>query len=170
MRVSVLRGKVLARRIWSIGAALAVAAPALALPMAGPRVIRIEGKLLQRPVVLSNWRENEELVLAMTDVATVLPNRFTGQACVTFTLYWETKWNEYVNAGKPLAELTPDQGDQHGCFYPAVGNEVAIFLYADDDKGSYGNSARIRGLARRVGQPALDVLAKHGIPLRIDRR
>jgi hypothetical protein len=148
---------------------LVLAAPILAHGLASPRLIRIEGKPLDRPVVLSNWSENEDLVLAMTDVATVPASRFAGHACLAFTLYWDPKWNEYASSGKSLEALTPEQGDQHGCFYPAVGDSAAVFLYSADDKGSYGNSARIRGLARWVRQPALTVLAKHGIPVRIDR-
>jgi hypothetical protein len=162
--------KGLANWAWLTGGALLIlAAPVLVHAMASPRLIRIDGKLMDRPVVLSNWSENEDLIHAMTDVATVAASRLTGRACVAFTLYWDPKWNEYVNSGKPLEALTPAQGDQHGCFYPAVGDSAAVFLYSADDKGSHGNSARIRGLARWVSQEGLGVLAKHGIPIRTDR-
>ena len=172
MRRSRVRDGNQTRQTWSfVLAAIAVSAASISasITMAAPRIIRVEGPLLAGPVVLSKWSENEDLVLAMFDVADVPPGRFTGRSCLKFSFFWGTKWNEYVDAGRPVSELRADEAEQHGCFYPAVGNEQAVFVFAADDKGPHGNSARIRGLTRWVGQPALDVLSKHGIPIRVDR-
>ena len=155
-------------QLWLLGLAL-VAASVVSVAMAAPRIIRIEGQPLTRPVVLSQWSENEELVHAMFDVASVLPGRFAGRSCLKFSFFWATKWNAYVDAGKPVSELKAEEAEQHGCFYPAVGDEPAVFVFAADDKGPDGNSARIRGLTRWVRPPALDVLSKYGIPIRVDR-
>jgi len=129
---------------------------ALPVEAAAPRLLIVYGPPLTRPVILDDWQENLTLMLAATDNAGISADALQGRPYVRLAFFWGPEWAQYVDAGKPLSALRPEQGNQHGRFYPAVGNEGPILTF-DDRLATPAN-------VRRLDQTGVSVLAHHGIP------
>ncbi|MBA3441597.1 MAG: hypothetical protein H0T92_17190 [Pyrinomonadaceae bacterium] len=139
-----------------------LAATILAIPVeaAAPRLLMIYGKQLPKPIILANWQENQRLMSAITEEAKVTPEELKGRPYLEVALFSGLEWVRYVDQGKPLDKLRPKQASQHGRFYPAVGDAAPIMTF----KSLPGPGP----LTRRVDAKGVEILAGHGIPVRLD--
>lgn len=131
----------------------------LALPVlaAAPRIIIIHGSLLRERVVLSDRDQNLKFMLSISEPANISEDQLNNRPYLDIAMFWGPAWVAYVEAGRSLDELQPDQANQHGRFYPATNDLEPIFVF-DHSTGAGG---RIRS----VKPPGLDVLYRNGVPI-----
>lgn len=150
-----------------LGVIIAVLAASVTLHAYGPRVIRVEGALLGKAIVMSDWEENSVFFLGVQSPFNEAVD-LEGRPFVTLSIFHpSTELNAYLDSGKPAGALRPEQAEQHAKFYPAVGTSRSLLVFANTDAGPQGNAARRIGLVRWLRDEALDILAKHGIPIRM---
>jgi len=130
-----------------------VASPAVA---AAPRLIMVYGPPLSKPIILRDWQENLTVMLKMKRT-NIDPGELEGRSYLKMALFWGPRWVEYVEEGKPLGALRPEQANQHARFYPATGDEPALITLGSSKFGPRS--------IRRVEPEALVVLARHGVPV-----
>jgi hypothetical protein len=129
-----------------IAAAVALVAPAHA---AAPNYILVSGPGLQQPVLLDDWGENAQLLLAIGQGPRAKHGALRGLARRPhFDLAEFWNWNFLP------APTDPREATQHGLFYPAHGRKPAIF------KVMVGGTRAPRIASAR----ALGILARHGVP------
>lgn len=127
---------------------------------AAPRIIIIHGALLPRRVVLSDWYENALILGDPDEAANVMQEQLKMRPYLDVDMFWGTEWVNYVEQGKPLDALDPDDSNQHARLYPAVGSEEPLIAF--DYIPGPGT------LIRPLHSDAIKMLAKHGIPTRLD--
>jgi hypothetical protein len=135
------------------------AIPALAK---GPRIMMVYGTPLVRPIVISNWRDTAELMIATNDSMSTSHARLQGRPSLHVAMFWGMQWVHYMQQHKSLAALRPRQADQFARLYPAYGTAPALFVF-DSIPGPYTS------LIRRIGPQGLAVLARDGIPVRLPK-
>jgi hypothetical protein len=131
-----------------VAAAVAFAAPAHA---AAPNYILVSGAGLQQPVLLGDWNENAQLLLAIANGRRAKRAALRGLAArPRFDLAEFWNWNVLP------APTDPSGATQHGLFYPARGRKPALF------------KVMVEGtrVPRIASARALAILARHGIPTR----
>ena len=132
-----------------VAAAVALAAPAHA---AAPNYILVSGRGLEQPVLLDDWSENLQLLVAIGDRPRAKRAALRGLARrPRFDLAEFWSWN-YLSA-----PTDPREATQHGLFYPARGRKPAIF------KVMVGGTR----VPRIASARALAILARHGVPTRL---
>jgi hypothetical protein len=131
-----------------LAAAVTLAAPAQA---AAPNYILVSGPGLRQPVLLDDWNENLELVVAIEQGA-------RAKRPVVRGLARRPRYDlaEFWNWSFLPAPSDPRQATQHDWFYPAHGRKPALF------------KAMVAGknFPRLASRPALAILARHGVPTR----
>jgi hypothetical protein len=127
---------------------------------AAPRIIMVTGPTLERPVFLTDYFENLDLMIAfqrgreIAEGRVVDPKELRRRPYLELWLFWgEDQWEPYVSEGR-LAELRREQANQYGRFYPAFGRRDAVMNL--DVPGSRKATAKL-----------LNILARHGIPTRL---
>ena len=138
---------------WGIVGAVLAAAAALAAPAqaAAPNYILVSGPGLEQPVLLGDWGENLELLVAIGNGPKAKRAALRGLARrPRFDLA------EFWGWGANPPPTDPKQANQHGWFYPAHGHKRALFQVMVD-----GTRA-----PRVASSQALAILASHGIPIR----
>jgi hypothetical protein len=130
-------------------ASVALVAPAHA---AAPNYILVSGPGLRQPVLLGDWNENLEFVVAISSGAKAKRPALRGLARrPRFDLA------EFWNWSYLPAPTDPREASQHGWFYPARGRKPALFkVMVDGTRAPRIASAR-----------ALAILARHGVPTRL---
>jgi hypothetical protein len=136
-------------------ALLAVSAIALGLPATGhaacPRMIMASGPALAEPILISDWEPACELYASFFASAPIDAD-LEGRPAIRLGLFWNSHvWEPH------LADLRPEQADQFGRFYPAVGDEPAVVVLP-----GYGE------WPTAVNEAGLRVLRARGIPVRLD--
>src|ERR1700682_1177895 len=123
---------------------------------AAPRVILVYGGGLPRPVVLDDWNENLNLMVAMSsDASDVSKDSLVRRPSFRVAMFWGPVWDEYMRAGGDPSALNPDQA-QLGRFYPRTGTSDPLFTF-DSIPGP-------GALVRKLLPKGVEILARHGIP------
>ncbi len=153
-------GRHVLRRLLPVALALFITlAGAGSVEAAAPRVIMISSPSLTQPVVMTDWWENLDLMLGFgEEAANVTPDELAARPSFHLALFWGQSWVD--DAGKPRLGLRPEQANQQAWFYPAVGDAEAIVRFE-----------YIPGpgpLIRRVEPKGLEMLARHGVPIRLE--
>ncbi len=130
---------------------------------AAPRLIMVYGSPLTKPVILRNWRENLEFMSSITQQSSVTSEELRRRPYLKLALFWGPEWVQYVEEGKPIDKLRPEQGNQQGRFYPAVGPASPV-VTLDMPPGSAGPSWR------QVREGGIRILLKYGIPVSLPPR
>lgn len=136
------------------GQRLQVAAAALVVLLVGnarleaaaPRLVMFYGGPLRTPIMLADWHDNLRLVQGARRQTTV---RLEGRPYIKVAHFWGPEWTRCVDEGKPLPQLRPEQGNEHGRFYPAFGGSDAVYF------------------GKRLKPKVVAMLAKYGIPVRL---
>lgn len=132
---------------WALALVLASSAQA-----AAPDYILVSGPGLVRPVLLANWNENHDLLLALAVAPRARGAQVRGlgrRRSLDVAEFWG--WS-----GKPRPTKA-SQANQHGRFYPADGTHPAVIVLTVN-----GNS-----FPRLVTAKVRSVFVRHGIPLRL---
>jgi hypothetical protein len=146
------------RRTLSVGFLLLFPVAAVCpVEAAAPRLLIVHGKPLKKPVLLSDGREIFKLITMSTESAGITSKELKDRSYMELALFWGPDWVRYVDEGKPLDKLTPEDANQHGWFYPASAEAEAVIWI---------NGSSIN----RVSEEGLKILAQHGIPTRLDRK
>jgi hypothetical protein len=127
----------------------------------------ISGPLVEQPVLIQEWDDTMRVMAGINDRAPAALTVPTERPYYDLALFWGMEWVQYVNDGRPLTALKPEQANQHARFYPAAGSAPALVVFADE-RGEWGQIARRMGLVRSVGQMALDVFTRYGLHVRMD--
>jgi hypothetical protein len=143
-----------------IGRQLRAAAATLLLLMVGaarleaaaPRLVMFYGGPLRTPVLLADWHDNLRLVQSATAGTAEPYGRLAGRPYIRVAHFWGPEWARYVDEGNPLDQLRPEQGNEHGRFYPAFRGSDAVYF------------------GKRLTPKVLAMLAKQGIPVRLPAR
>lgn len=131
-------------------AALTALVPALPAIAAAPRLIMIYGGSLSHPIILDDWEENLTLMTAASEDAELAALDLAGRPSFQVAYFWGPTWADYVAAGKPIQALGPEDANQHGRFYPAVGSARPLLTFEDS--------------VRTLSPEGVAVLARHGVP------
>ena len=123
---------------------------------AAPRLLMIYGGPLAKPVILDNWAENGSVF--GDEMPTIKPADLEGRPYLKLALFGGPRWRDYVDAGKPLDALRPEDANQHGRFYPPFGG-AAPLITLDSIPGPGWP-------VRRVEPRGIAMLVRHDIPMR----
>jgi hypothetical protein len=144
------------RVILLAGLTAALVAATLALA-AAPRLIMVSGATIERPVLLSDADEVVDFYSSFFRGTAVDRASLEKRPSLRLGLFWDNGlWEPYVRDGR-LGELRPEQANQVGRFYPAVGDKPALV-----DVPGYGRWPKL------ADAQALGILARHGVPVRLD--
>jgi hypothetical protein len=130
---------------------------------AAPTYIRVTGPGLAKPVLLSNWHRNLDIMLAIENSPAIRPSAVAhllrSRPRLAFTLYWN-----WTGLGKPTGKekaqecLTSSNGcPQRGWFYPAYHGRPAVadFVYNYLFVPRLA-SAKLLSLLRQSGIPVVE--------------
>jgi hypothetical protein len=131
-----------------VGAAIALATPASA---AAPNYILVSGRALAHPVLLADWNENADFLLALANApraSSTVARTLRNRPRLDLAEFWG--WSR-----RPRPRRAAD-ANQHGTFYPAYRGRVAVITIT------------VNGLTapRIAPRKALRILARHGVPIR----
>jgi hypothetical protein len=128
--------------------ALVLASPAYA---AAPNYILVNGSGLPRSILLADWRENMQLLLAVANAP-----RARGQTVAGLSARPRFDLAEFWHWGGRPRPTSPARASQHGTFYPAHGSKAALILLT------------VQGITVPRIAPAsvLEALHRHGVPVR----
>ena len=127
---------------------------------AAPWFVMFHGTLLQNRIVLMDWHENQRLTLSVAQAANISDRDLVDRPYIEVAYFWGPQWMSYPTDGTSLNKLEPQNGNQHGRFYPAYGAAEAVVTF-DQASGP---------LKRKISQDGLEILTKYGIPARVDKR
>jgi len=119
---------------------------------APPHVIIINGKPLAQPVILADWNENVELLGSFVDNQIVKSEDLVGRPYLDLSMFWGSKWLEFVQSGQSLNSLRTQDANQRGRLYLATGNQDAAISLNDL-------------YARKLSNQGIAILRKHGVPV-----
>ncbi len=120
------------------------------LEAAAPRLLMVYGASFQKPVLLSEWGKIFKMFTstpAETDV------NLNDRPFFELALFWGPEWNAYVNDGKPLDKLRPEDANQKGRFYPAFGDNPAVISAGP--------------MVKQIPPESVSFLEHYGIPTRL---
>jgi hypothetical protein len=130
---------------------------------AAPWFILVHGPLLAEPVLLNDWNENLDLMLAISERAGTAVEELEARPYLDLALFWGAEWEHYPRTAEMLRRLAPEQANQRGRFYPAVGDADPLYVLLAVS-GAAGEPDEVR----RVGPRALEIFARYGVPTRVD--
>ena len=127
---------------------LVLASPAHA---AAPNYIVVSGPGLARPIILSNWKENLVLLLAVANArkaSEITTRGLIDRPRFDLAEFWG--WS-----GRPRP-TSAKGANQHGQFYPAHGTEPAVVVMT------------VNGITipRLAPTSLMKILARHSVPIR----
>jgi hypothetical protein len=120
---------------------------------AGPHIIMISGQSLPKPVILSDWNQNQQFLASFTDGEIVKTEDLKGRSYLELSLFWGPEWLNYLKSNRSLDGLRSEQANQQGRFYLATDTAGAVVSL---------NST----FARRVNADGMRFLAEKGVPVR----
>lgn len=147
---------------------------------AAPWLLLVYGGGLVEPVIIADWYENHEFLLATSDPTSVPSTELAGRPYFSLALFWGPEWAGYAERGGSLAALRPEQANQRGRFHPAYGDRQAILVLTAlpaptvPPRQATRHAAGVPAtptspmgggtFARRADPLAAEVLLRHGIP------
>jgi hypothetical protein len=106
---------------------------------------------------VSDWDEIAALTGLLASGPAAPSDPLGGRPGLQLAMFWDAGiWEPYVREGR-LGSLRPEQANQFGRFYPAVAGQAALV-----DLPWAGT------WPKRVSPEALAILARHGVPTRLD--
>jgi hypothetical protein len=65
------------------------------------------GNALGKQIVMSNWEENQKLMLSIRDEATVKEGSLRGRPFIEMGYFWGPDWSRYLADGKSFGQSPP---------------------------------------------------------------
>jgi hypothetical protein len=113
----------------AVGVVALALVQASTLNAAAPRLALVSGALLERPVLIQDWDDTMRIMAGINNRASAPSDALTGRPYYELALFWGMEWVQYVNDGRPVTALKPEQANQHARFYPAVGMAPALVVF-----------------------------------------
>lgn len=138
--------------------------PSHSAALAAPWAIIAHGRLLQEPIIMADWHENQRLMLATPGLG--MPTNLRAlrdRPYVDLALFWGAAWAHLSHSPDAAAQLRPDQGNQRAWLFPATRESPAVMVY--DPPAAVELSQRL--LTRTVQADGIAMLSQHGVPVRI---
>jgi hypothetical protein len=126
---------------------------------AAPGVIVFAGGPLRKAIVLSNWTENQRLMMAAIQHVAVDDTALARRQKIEVTMYWGAMWSSFAATPDSLALLGRIREAQHGAYYPASHGEAAVWVY-----GPTGTMAKSTRLLTSDG---IAILRAHLLPVAV---
>jgi hypothetical protein len=123
---------------------------------AAPGVIVFSGSPLRAPIVLSNWSENQRLMLAATMRVSIPDSALKRRLSIHAAMYWGAAWSRYAATPDSLALLAKTQEAQRGTYYPATRREPAVWVFGP--MGAMPSSQRL------LSSEGVAILHAHHLP------
>jgi hypothetical protein len=123
---------------------------------AAPSVIVFSGAPLHAPIVLSDWSENQRLMLAATTLISVPESVLKPRLRIHAALYWGAEWSRYAATPDSLALLAKIGTAQQATYYPATSHESAVWVF--------GPAAAMPSSARLLSPEGVAILHAHHLP------
>ena len=154
-------------RLWRIPSVLGLSAITLSVgptPIpnaAAPWIIIVHGDLLPQRVVMSDWQENSRLMGAINVSTPADTTAVHQRPYVHLAMFWGPEWANYPRTTEALAQLRPEQANQHGRFYPARADSDALVLIGS-------TTSRADTTLGPIAEHGLALLERYGVPVRVD--
>jgi hypothetical protein len=139
--------------------AAAPGAPSDRLPFAAPEVIVLNGGPLHRRVVLSDWAENQRLMLATGRNVPLFPDSLRQRPRINVAMYWGVQWRGRTDLPDSVAAGLIPNGLQPGVLYPAIHGKHAVWVF--------GGVGEARTSARMITSEGLQILTRRGVPVAV---
>lgn len=152
-----------ARRVvlWALVLSGAISLVAVAAgDAAAPQLVLVYGDLLPERVVLADWEENARFMDSIVSEVEESPDDLDDRHFLHLAFFWGEAWAEALAGGELPVNLAPEQANQHGKFYPATEDRVAL-VWLESVPGSPA------GL-RRVAPDGIAILKDHGVPVQVE--
>lgn len=127
--------------------------------LAAPGVIVFSGGPLHTAVVLSNWAENQRLMMAVTTPIAVPDTVLARRPRVDIAMFWGEGWSRYASSPESLAILRRTRESQPGAYYPSWHRQPAVWVF--------GAIGAMRSSQRRVSRDGIAILRAHALPVAI---
>jgi len=113
-----------------LAAVALVAVLALGTPVfaAFPRLVMFSGGSLKSPVVVTDWQAIATFLQSMPAPTAIPEATLSGRPFFQVTMFWGPQWKAHMDEGKPVSALRPEQGNEHGRFYPATVTSAAVLV------------------------------------------
>jgi hypothetical protein len=112
----------------AVVAFLAVLALTTSVHAAFPRLIMFSGGSLRSPLVMTDWPALAAFLQGLPEPLSIPEEALSGRPFLQVTMFWGPQWKAYMDEGKSVSALRPEQGNEHGRFYPATANASAVLL------------------------------------------
>ena len=127
--------------------------------LAAPGVIVFSGGPLRTVVALSDWAENQRLMMAVTTPTAIPETVLARRPTVNLAMFWGGEWSRYASSPESLAILTRTREAQAGAYYPAWHRQPAVWVF--------GPMGAMPSSQRRVSSDGIAILRAHALPVAI---
>lgn len=124
--------------------------------LAAPGVIVFSGGPLTNPIVLSDWAENQRLMMAAVP-AMVSDSELAHRAKIDVAMYWGGEWSRFAVSPDSRALLRRMREAQPGAYYPAAHLRPAVWIF--------GPMGAMRSSRRHLGAEGVAILRAHHLPV-----
>jgi len=131
-----------------------------AVSRAAPGVIVFTGGLLQTAIVLSDWNENQRLMLATARHVALADSTLVHRLKIEVAMYWGATWSRYAATPDSLALLSRLREAQRGAYYPASRGQAAIWVFGP--MGATASSSRL------LAAEGVAILRGHHLPVAVE--
>ena len=98
------------------------------LHAAFPRLIMVSGGALKSPVVMTDWDLTAKMLQNLGASKSVPVAQLEGRPFLQVSMFWGPQWKQFMDDGRAVASLRPEQANEFGRLYPAVGNQPAMLI------------------------------------------
>lgn len=117
---------------------------------AAPHIMLIQGSSLEKPIVMSDWQQNHQVMTSLSEEGAASQEDLTTRDYLDISMFWGPEWLEYKTTGGSLDLLTQEKANQRARLYLARGDSPPILV--------------VEGKAPRyVGSEGVRVLAQNGV-------
>jgi hypothetical protein len=131
-----------------------------AVSRAAPGVIVFTGGPLQKAIVLSDWNENQRLMLATARRVALADTTLARRLKIEVSMYWGATWSHYAATPDSLALLSRVREAQRGAYYPASRDQAAVWVFGP--MGATASSTRL------LGAEGVAILRAHHLPVAVE--
>lgn len=143
--------------------------------VAAPDLMIFHGGALEEPIRITTWEENHRILLGLEALDTasmgelkrglarrgLVPVDTAGRASVEVALFWHPVASKLKERGVPKEQWPVKAADQRARFFPATANQPALWVWTVNVPAS-------RPVARLTGVESLEILTRHGVPVRAE--
>ncbi|MCC7185182.1 MAG: hypothetical protein IT185_02990 [Acidobacteria bacterium] len=140
------------------------------LHAAFPRLVMVSGGTMPAPVVMTDWAVTAQLLQHLEPQQTPSAARLEGRPFFQVSMFWGPQWKQFMDEGRAVTSLRPEQANEFGRLYPAVGDQPAVLILSGAPRtfegvvtpptsvGDYRHAYALSAVSSRI-------LARSGIPI-----